>query len=147
MIAGQKVMDAAYLVTELQLPDPASTLNFGASGHSHRFIQWISVSWQNFFVGCLLNSEFFFCRIFCIGVECRIPESLMFKGIQSDVGVFEFLRLPCVQLWNETGTPAMGTGALVEIDELDWVWVFYNLHVKSVCRNEKHVKTSPECES
>ncbi|CAK9232731.1 unnamed protein product [Sphagnum troendelagicum] len=29
--AGQKVMDAAYLVTELQLPDPASTLNFGAS--------------------------------------------------------------------------------------------------------------------
>jgi hypothetical protein len=31
MIAGQKVMDAAYLVTELQLPDPASTLNFGAS--------------------------------------------------------------------------------------------------------------------
>jgi hypothetical protein len=38
LIAGQKVMDAAYLVTELHLPDPASTLNFGASGHSHRFI-------------------------------------------------------------------------------------------------------------
>ncbi|CAM6059330.1 unnamed protein product [Sphagnum tenellum] len=29
--AGQKVMDAAYLLTELHLPDPASTLNFGAS--------------------------------------------------------------------------------------------------------------------
>jgi hypothetical protein len=42
----------------------------------------------------LLNSELFFCRIFCIGVECRILEVLMFKGIQSDVGVFEFLRLP-----------------------------------------------------
>jgi len=31
MIAGRKVMDAAYLMAELQLPDPASTLNFGAS--------------------------------------------------------------------------------------------------------------------
>jgi hypothetical protein len=28
---GRKVMDAAYLMTELQLSDPASTLNFGAS--------------------------------------------------------------------------------------------------------------------
>jgi hypothetical protein len=52
----------------------------------------------------------------------------MFKGIQSEVGVFEFLRWLWVQLWNETGTPAMGTGALVEIDELDWVWAFYNLY-------------------
>jgi hypothetical protein len=24
----------------------------------------------------------------------------------------------------------MGTGALVEIDELDWAWAFYNLYVK-----------------
>jgi hypothetical protein len=32
------VMDAAYLMTELHLPDPGSTLNLGASGHSHRFI-------------------------------------------------------------------------------------------------------------
>jgi hypothetical protein len=40
----------------------------------------------------LLNSELFFCRIFCIGVECRILEALMLKGIQSEIGVFEFLR-------------------------------------------------------
>jgi hypothetical protein len=86
----------------------------------------------------LLNSELFFCRIFCIDVECRILEALIFKGILSDVGVFEFLRLPCVQLWNETGRPAMGTGALVEIDELDWVWTFYNLYVK-VCAEMRNV--------